>query len=236
MIPDLKFIKSTFNNFNSIIFNEILPEPRFRLTKAHTFRGKLVYRVRRKFLKTVNDDFEIRISVNFDLPQAEWEDVVIHEMIHFYISFKGIKDRSSHGPKFRELMHSINKNHGRNITISAKPSKKEIETVNTDTRVKAHFICLARFSDGRLGLAPVAKTRIFSLWDYFKDFPKVISLKWIASTDTWFNTIPHVQKPKLFLFKEEEVLPHLKGARPLERNGAFIKVINRRCTPDELLP
>ena len=236
MVPDINFIKQSFNQFNSQIFNGVLPEPRFKLTRARTFRGKLVYKIRRKLLKTENYDFEMRMSVIFDLPQPEWEDVVIHEMIHLFIAVKNLKDSSSHGPVFRKMMNDINRTHSRNIKISTRQKMIADDHSSGDKRVKAHFICIAKFCDGRYGIAPVAKTRIFQLWDYFYTFPGIEARKWIGSTNPWFNQIPHVKKPKFFIFKREEILLHLKGGRPMERFGNKIHVINRHYSPDELLP
>lgn len=237
MVPDIRFVTDSFERFNAMIFGSELPTPKFTLTKARSFRGKLMYRISRKMFKTIHDNFELRISSSFDLPEKEWEDVVIHEMIHLLIASKNIKDSSSHGNEFRKLMHSINRNFGREINISAKTPINKKEEINADKRVKAHYICIARFKDGRLGVAPVAKTRIFELWNLFSSgFPEVVAIKWVGSIDPWFNTLPHVQNPKFFLVKESDLLPHLKGGRLLEREGRTIRVINRQCYPDELLP
>ena len=236
MIPDLIFITDSFERFNHQIFSGLLPTPRLILTRAKTFRGKLVYKISRSFLTTIYKDFEIRISSIFDLPREEWEDVMIHEMIHLHIAVTGIKDKSSHGPEFRKLMDSINRKHNRNIKISAKSSFKNNGSGLQDDKVKAHFICMAKFSDGRFGIAPVAKSRIFHLWDSFTNFKGVVSVKWIASTDLWFNSLPHIRTPKFYLIPENEVLTHLRGGKILERTKNSIRVVNRRCSPDELLP
>lgn len=236
MIPEIDFIKKTFSIYNETIFKGELPIPRFNLTRARTFRGKLVYRIRRKLIKTEFYDYEMRFSINFNLSQTEWEDVVIHEMIHLYIAAKKIKDNSSHGPVFRQIMEDINKVYSRNIKVSSKSTINEAAEKNPDRRVKGHFICLARMNDGRLGVAPVAKSRIFSLWDAFQNFNGVRSLRWIGSTDVWFNHVPHVQTPKFYILNEDDIRIHLKGARHVERTGNRIKVLNRHCSPDELLP
>ena len=178
-------------------------------------------------------DYEMRLSTGFDLPQKEWEDVVIHEMIHLYIVVKKIKDTSSHGQAFRRLMAEINHRHGRNIVVSARSTEEQLDA---DKRIRGHYMCIAKFSDGRLGVAPVTKTRIFSLWDDFQNFPNVVSIKWIGSTDPWFNRFPRVMKAKLYVAKREELLPHLKGAVLLERTGNTIRAVSKRCYPDELLP
>lgn len=206
------------------------------MTRARTFRGKLCYKVTRSLKGIKRHDFEMRISVNFDLPPAVWEDVVIHEMIHLKIAFEGIKDRSSHGPVFRRLMSEINKKHNRNIRVSARSADSEKTGHNVETRIKAHYICLARFTDGRLSMAPVARNRIFSMWNMKDYFPQITALKWIGSTDVWFNSYPHIRQPKLYIIKEENLLPHLRGAVLLERKDNMIKIVNRRCSPGELLP
>ncbi len=104
MTPDLTFVTETFRKFNLLIFSTGLPLPKICLTHARTFRGKLVYRRRISPLGSTTSDFELRISADYDAPEEDWEDVVIHEMIHLYIAFNGIKDSSSHGPVFRKMM------------------------------------------------------------------------------------------------------------------------------------
>lgn len=233
MIPNLNFVKETFTRFNTEIFGSQLPEPRFRLTHARSFRGKLVYRWRRVLLKKECYDFEIRISMDFDSPRPEWEDVVIHEMIHLLIASKGLNDSSSHGPVFRRLMTDINARHGRHITISTRTSKEEADN---DTRIRGHVVCVARFRDGRFGVAPVARSRIAQLWDAFPAFPQVEAIRWLGTTDPWFNRFPRVIKQKLYLATREDLLAHLKGAVEYERDGCFLRPLHRGLPPEALLP
>lgn len=237
MTPDLSFVTDAFNRFNTLIFDGNLPAPRFRMTHARTFRGKLVYSVRTVWGRRKADDFEMRISLDFDLPQTEWEDVVIHEMIHLHIASRGIKDSSSHGPKFRALMTEINRLHGRKICVTAKSTKEQLDS---DKRMRGHYLCIARFTDGRFGVAPVAKSRIFELWDAFSRWADVVSVSWIGTVDPWFNRFPRVMSPKLYMASRDDLLLHLKGALRLERNpgpsGYTIRALATRTSPDALLP
>lgn len=232
MLPDILFARQAFNRFNASIFGSQLPEPRFTMTKARTFHGKMVYRWKSVFGRRKCFDFEMRLSLLFNLPEEEWEDVVIHEMIHYYIAFKGLKDSSSHGPLFREFMVKINRAHGRHITVSARTAEEQRE----NSQVRAQYLCIAKFSDGRLGVAPVAKTRIPLLWNGMYSVPGVVALKWIGSVDPWFNRYPRAMKPKLYITSREELLPHLKGGMPLEFDGTYLRALRKRCSPDELLP
>ncbi len=233
MTPDINFVTNSFNHFNALIFNNQLPIPAFFLTKARTFRGKLAYQRTRTWRGYHNHSFQLRISVSFDSPQREWEDVMIHEMIHLAIASEGIDDQTAHGPEFRKRMHDINRKYGRNITISSKTTPEEQEA---DTRIRAHYLCVAKLNDGRLGVAPVAKSRIFSLWDAMDNFPGAISTSWLGSTDPWFNRFPRVQKPKFYIVERKELLLHVFNALKLERKGGYIRAVNPHCSPDELLP
>lgn len=233
MVPDLNFVNETFHLFNSLIFSNDLPLPRFRLTHARSFRGKLTYRFTSVWGKRRCSDYEMRISLDFDLPRPEWEDVVIHEMIHLHIAYKGIKDSSSHGPKFRALMTEINHTHGRHITVTARHTKEELDR---DKRVRGHYLCLVRFHDGRLGIAPVAKSRILELWQSFKAWPEIRNVSWIGSVDPWFNRFPRVLKTKVYISSDDELLPHLKGALRLTLEGSLLRATPSSAPPSHLLP
>lgn len=233
MIPTIQFVKDSFRRFNHDIFDGSLPEPKFVMTRARTFRGKMVYYRKSVFGKRICSDFEMRISVTFDLPVAEWEDVVIHEMIHYHIAYRNIHDSSAHGPTFRKLMCLINSRYGRNITVSAHSTD---EQRNADRQMRAHYLCLAKMSDGRLGVAPVAKTRIFELWDVLPSIPGVMAVSWVGAIDPWFNRFPRVMTPKLYISSAEEVMPHLKGALRLEKTGDKIRPDGKRFLPEELMP
>ena len=79
------------------------------LTKARSFLGKMEYKSRRDFFGIISShyDFRLKISTGFDLSQEELEDVIIHEMIHYYIAWRNIKDSSVHGEVFRGIMVHI---------------------------------------------------------------------------------------------------------------------------------
>lgn len=233
MKPSLTFAKEAFSRFNSLIFKSALPVPAFRLTNARTFRGKLCYTHTTRAGRRICSDFEMRLSLDFDLPTTEWEDVIIHEMIHLQIAAKGIRDSSSHGPVFRTMMEQINRNHGRHIVISSKSTEQQLDQ---DKRIRGHYICLTRFNDGRLGVAPVAKSRIFELWDAFAGWSEINSVSWIGTVDPWFNRFPRVMKTKVYISTREELLPHLKGAMRLQRNGDSIRAVRTTDTPTSLLP
>ena len=115
-------LRTWFREFNRLYFGDNLPEPRFVVNNARTRLGQYsCQRVRRGWLwgtKTVGHT--IKVSDYYDVPEREFQNVLLHEMIHFYISYKGIRDTSPHGREFRRLMQWLNTEHGWHITISTR--------------------------------------------------------------------------------------------------------------------
>ena len=119
MTPTVPYLEAKFDEFNELIFEGKLPKIPVALSKATTYVGICTYKVRRRlFRKPELYNFKLRISTRFDLSEAELEDTIIHEMIHYYMRLNGIKDTSAHGKVFRQMMADINSKYGRHIRIS----------------------------------------------------------------------------------------------------------------------
>lgn len=117
MIFTLPFAKACFDRFNREFFNGELPEIPIRLGRAKRSLGTCSCRIRRRWWHIVRYDFRLRFSTSFDLPEAELEDTVLHEMIHYWIWLNDIRDTSAHGKIFRQQMARVNAA-GRHVTIS----------------------------------------------------------------------------------------------------------------------
>lgn len=123
MIATLPFLENKFEELNNLVFGGKLPKPLIKLSKAKTYLGQCAFKRRRSLLgKTHLEDFRLRFSTRYDLAAEELEDIVLHEMIHYYIGINQLKDTSAHGKIFRQLMENINRLYHRHITISQKSS------------------------------------------------------------------------------------------------------------------
>ena len=123
MKATIPYVEKKFEEFNQLIFDGKLPKLPIELSDAKSFLGLCVYKKRRTLLgKVVCYDFKLRINTRIDLDEAEVEDIIIHEMIHYYIGYNGIVDSSAHGRVFRQLMMEINERYGRHIRVSHKPT------------------------------------------------------------------------------------------------------------------
>lgn len=142
MIATRQFVKDKFFEFNALCFEGALPVVPIRMSRARSYCGMLRSRVlRNKDGRRTHYDFLLLISTAFDLPEAELEDTVLHEMIHYWIYWNELTDTSAHGRLFRAKMKEINERFGRHITIShregksAERGKKDSACAMTDDEV-----------------------------------------------------------------------------------------------------
>lgn len=214
MTPTVEYLEERFDTFNRMCFDGALPRIPIKLSRARTFVGRLIYRPVRDWRGRVvrREDFVLRISTYFDLPEAEIEDTLIHEMIHYWIAWKGIKDTSSHGKEFRRIMKEINALHGRHLTISHKSTPEEQDR---DTRVRDHYFCVSQLADGRTALTVAAQPCIARIRRAFRWSPSIRSQTWYHSRDPWFNRYPHCRSPKIFPVDPAVLQSHLDAAELL---------------------
>ena len=214
MIPTVQYLEERFDTFNRMCFDGALPRIPIKLSRARSVIGRLLYRpVRARRGRIVGrEDFLIRISTRFDLPEAEVEDTLIHEMIHYWIAWKGLRDSSSHGRVFRAMMQEINRKYGRHLTVSHKTTPAELDR---DTRIREHLLCVSTLSDGRTAVTVCNPKSAPAIRRVFRLAAAVRTQAWFRSLDPWFNRFPRCRSPKLFPVDPDVLRPHLEGALPL---------------------
>ena len=210
MIATPEYVKERYAHFNEVCFEGTLPEVPIVLSKAKTFLGKLEYEsVRGLFGRVVSTrGFRIKISTIYDLPEEELEDVIIHEMIHLYIASRRIKDSSSHGKVFREMMATINEKHGRHVNVSHPRSRSLSQQVN-GTGPVTRYVCISTFRDGRRGVTVCIEKRLVQM---MKDLMLYYDLAGVAayrSDDPFFARFPKSHKPRIFKVNQKELEKHL---------------------------
>lgn len=218
MKPTIDFIARKFQEFNTQMFGGKLTMPPIQLSKARTFVGQCAAKKRRSLLHgTQLFDFRLKFSISFDLPEEEWEDTIIHEMIHYYIGVNGIKDTSAHGKIFRQMMESINQRFGRKLTISHRSTPEQTEHLYKTTKVW-HVIALVHFADGRKGLKvlPRIRQRIDTYRSAMLRDKRFSRIDLFLSNDPYFNRFPNSSAFNVVLAKEAEFMPHIEQAEPLE--------------------
>lgn len=215
------FAVRTFNHFNKLCFGGKLPPVPIEMSNARRSLGQCVYRiVALPGGKKQKTDFRIRLSQVVDLPQQELEDIVIHEMIHYYIDVNQYTDTSAHGVLFKDLMNRINTTFGRNITISHKSSKEEREK-SYDTQPRWHVIAVLTLSDGRKGIKvlPRVEPSILKYYNAVKTAPVVADVQLYMCCDPYFNRFPNSSSLTYHTLDDAIIDSHLAGAEKMKCDG-----------------
>lgn len=146
MALTIDILHAWFRQFNADYFGDELPVPRIALSKARTRLGTMSCRRVRKLLRWTYTDFTIRISTYYECSEREYQETLLHEMIHYYIAYKNISDTSSHGKVFRQIMLQLNNEHGWNITITSSMRNHKLTPVQRKITVANYFLVLAMSS------------------------------------------------------------------------------------------
>jgi hypothetical protein len=110
------YLQNQFKKYNALFFNNELPWILIKIGRSKRNFGIYHTTTSRSTGKILKQ--HIMISKYYDQTAKQYDETLIHEMIHYYIRFKGIKDNCSHGIKFHKIMHQINCNSEFNITIT----------------------------------------------------------------------------------------------------------------------
>lgn len=203
------------------MFGGRLPRIPIQLSDAAGFMGKCVYQQRRlPNGLTEHHGYILRISTRMDLPENVVEDIIIHEMIHYFILWAGLHDTSSHGHIFRAIMESINAAHGRHITISYRPSSEEARQEVSGKRTW-HVIAAIYFRDGRTGVKVLPRT-IPKVLDYHRAaaaHPGVVEVRLYLHDNPFFNRFPTSAALRIHNIDRALLEENLQKARPLKIVG-----------------
>ena len=118
MIADFNTMSKVFNDCNKKYFNHKLPMPEFGLINKTNTLARFEYRKNKGKSKSRKplEYKKIFFSDCFDFDESDFVEIMVHEMIHYYIAWNGIKDNGDHGKKFMEIANELADKHGLNIT------------------------------------------------------------------------------------------------------------------------
>ena len=186
MIITIPEIEAQFNKWNEIIFNNSLPKPAFELMQTKSLLGQFKWR-RIGFDKI---GYTIRISVYYDRPIEGYIDTIVHEMLHYYIKFKGIKDTSSHGREWKSMAAKISRKYGLTITrtnLAGGGASEAVIEKNAGKNVgKYEYVVVCKMRDGHYGAAVAPSCKLSKLMPRFKTWRAVDSLKVVKAP--WAET------------------------------------------------
>ena len=115
MVANRQNMLLMFDECNMKYFEGKLLFPQFGL--LHSFRtcGYFQYTTGGWFDKTLYDPI-ILMTDYYDFTEQQFVDIMVHEMIHFYLAYFGQDRRCKHGKKFQEMTGRLNRDFGLHIT------------------------------------------------------------------------------------------------------------------------
>ncbi len=181
------YLREQFNVFNKLYFNSELPEPRLVVSNSRSRLGQ--FETSASLFK--RRTFCIRVSDYFDVEEREYQNVLLHEMIHYYIAFKKIRDTSSHGREFRRMMHWLNEEHGWHISVSTRT--KDWPVADRNKKVKTRYVMALQTVDFRYFLSVVHHDYVRYVDKLAKQSVFVQSHEWFVSQDEYFADFPQTR-------------------------------------------
>ncbi len=193
-----------FTAFNTEYFGGELPEPALKVSNSRTMLGQFTCRRQRKwpFGRNRLTDFTIKVSAYYDTGEREYRNTLLHEMIHYHIAYRGIRDTAPHGKVFRTVMERLNREHGWNISISTSARKWTVAERNVKT---GYDVLTIRTADGR-NLVTVANPAYKERLDAMARRSRMIAAhRWYTSGDAFFASFPRVRTLRGRIVTEREL-------------------------------
>ena len=184
------YLRHAFEHYNALIFDGKLPVPKLKWSRAKTRLGQMACKRKISWRRTKFYDYTISVSSYYKLTTEEIDDVLIHEMIHYFIAYTGLKDTSAHGIVFRGMMDKINRTFGRHITIS-------VRTRNLQPRMtqqpKDYLILALEMKDGKYYLSSVNPSAARKIATSLARTREIAHYAWYQSQDEYFHGMPRVR-------------------------------------------
>jgi hypothetical protein len=112
----IEILQRKFEEYNGVYFDYALPWPEFGLLKSYMTCGyfsckKLVGKRRMRGQR-------IEVTCYFDWDEEELKNVILHEMIHYYLGYKHIDNSLSHGEEFMKMANEFNEKYNLKISVT----------------------------------------------------------------------------------------------------------------------
>lgn len=187
----LEWMAHWFARFNDDYFDGALPLPRFAVSKSRTRLGSMSCKRRIHLFRTECYDYAIRLSNYYDQTERQYQHVLLHEMIHYAIAYRRLKDTSPHGVVFRRMMADLNRNHGWEISVTT--SMKAIPRAGGEARASDYLVLALETTDGKRFLSVVNPRFARRLEERMMLVDTIKVYRWLRTSDAYFADFPAVR-------------------------------------------
>lgn len=111
--PTIMDMDKEFRTLNTLLFNDILPIPRFIPTNDQQQFGLFKCQIANNG-RISNPTIYISVYYQYDI--QEFDSLIAHEMIHYYLAYIGHDTNCTHNAEWQQMASDINQDYGLNIT------------------------------------------------------------------------------------------------------------------------
>ena len=129
MVPSKFNLISNFHYFNEEYFGGVLPLPKLVIRSSYRTLGYFHCDVD-CYGNITNETIEI--SDNYDYNESQFRDILVHEMIHYYLLYEGLDTKCKHGKEFKKMANDFNSKYGMNITSTINLNEYKIKKGNSN--------------------------------------------------------------------------------------------------------
>ena len=122
-----------FQYFNYKYFNNELPIPTFVI--RHSYRTLGYFHCELDGCGNIINPI-IEMSDNYDYLESQFDDILVHEMIHYYLVYNGKDRKCEHGKEFMRMANEFNHKYGMNITSTIDLTPYRIKEGNSNFMFK----------------------------------------------------------------------------------------------------
>lgn len=183
MVLTIDYIKERFNKYNKLYFNGSLIEPSFKISKGKRVLGLMSWT--QNFLG--QKSYTISISKYYDRTEKQYDNTIIHEMIHLSIHQKKIRDNGSHGRYFKAECARINRD-GWDLARTTDTRDWGISNEVADKIKSKKYDVFVYKTNGKQYIIRVSSNRIDTYKNYF--LRKCIEFKYYQVSDRIFEEFP----------------------------------------------
>ena len=200
MTLTISYISEKFEKYNNLYFNGSLKTPKFKISNSKRALGTLSISKRLNFYGGYTKEHTISISKYYDRTEKQYDNTLIHEMIHLYISQNDIIDNGSHGRRFKAECARINKygwDLSRTTDISGWKLSEEAQKQLDDKLSNATysvFVYQMYDTDNTQFIFRVAKGKELTYLNHLKYKCKAVKVKYFKSNDNIFESFPACRK------------------------------------------
>lgn len=194
MILTIAYIEQKFDLYNDLYFNGELMTPNFEITNRKNqlgcLQGKYLYHNGRM-------SYTLKVSRYYDRTEKQYDNTIIHEMIHLYIAQNRIIDNGAHGRRFKAECARINKD-GWNLsrctdTSDWKLSEEAQKKVERKNNTSYNIIVYKEKGYNSQFFVKVSKPNVKMYMDYIKNRCQY-ECKHFISSDSIFEHLPNCTK------------------------------------------